>query len=172
MKTIVITFHGMEITNTKILISLYSLGGLLSLYFFTKSLLEMRGSNHWPSVEGKIVSSSLGIQQGEDQLYYQPMIIYSYNVGGRDFQAKRVVIGQIPVNTGKDWAQLRVDKYPAGKRINVFYNPKAPEKAVLEPGWNSQLLVLWFGIALVGGFLIFCLAFLITWVQNFSERIL
>ena len=37
------------------------------------------------------------------------------------------------VGTGRNLAQKRVDKYPAGQAVNVYYDPEQPEKSTLEP---------------------------------------
>jgi len=146
-----------------VFIILISLGGLIALYFFIRSIQTARNSNNWPSVVGEIISSRLGMQQAEDGPYYTPIITYSYNVGGRDYQAKRVVIGQWSHAGNKTWTEQKVEKYPPGRSVTIYYNPNSPARAVLEPGINSQILNLWFGITVVGVFLVFVISLLLSW---------
>ena len=117
-----------------VFIILISLSGLITLYFFIRSIQTARNSNNWPSVEGEIISSSLGMQQATGKPYYEPVITYSYNVERRDYQAKRIVIGQWSHVGNKKWSEKKVEKYPPGKSVTIYFNPISPEIAVLEPG--------------------------------------
>ena len=127
--------------NYLLVVSLLSV--ITAFFFFMKSILEIRASMKWPNVEGKVVVSNLRWIPGESA---KPEIVYSYNVAGRDYQAKKIVIGQLWGNTGKAWANHKVIRYPKGSIVTVYYHPKAPKKALLEPGLNSQFLTLWFRV--------------------------
>ncbi|MFX0013325.1 MAG: DUF3592 domain-containing protein [Promethearchaeota archaeon] len=154
------------IPNNSFYIGLYAiifgLGGLLASFFFIRSLLEVKASTKWPSTEGKIISSFLDVRQGEEGFYYQPVINYSYNVEGREYGATRVIIGQLPMNTGKKWAHTVLDNYPMGKSVRVHYDPRSPTKAVLEPGMNSQYKILWFLTIVIGGLFLCIISFILT----------
>ena len=133
-----------------VFIILISLGGLIALYFYRRSSQTARSSNNWPSVVGEIVSSFIGEQQTRDHVFHEPIITYSYNVGGRDYQAKRVVIGQWAHAGNLAWTEQKVQKYRPGKSVTVYYNPNSPEMAVLEPGMNPQIRSKWIGVSVCG----------------------
>ncbi|MFX1511456.1 MAG: DUF3592 domain-containing protein [Promethearchaeota archaeon] len=135
-----------------ILKTVLGFGVFIAFYFFRKSLREIKASTKWPSVEGEIVASKLGVRFDDEGVWiYKPNIIYSYLVGGREYHGERIIIMQA-FYPSKSWAQKQVDKYPLGLRVNVYYNPDAPKKAVLEPGMNFHFQILWFVILpLFGG---------------------
>ena len=82
----------------------------------------------WPSVEG-FIEQSLPSSSIDDLL---PHISYSYAVAGRHYQhTMEFPSGTNPTAT---LASSYIDKYPAGAKIQIHYNPEHPEQATLEPG--------------------------------------
>jgi hypothetical protein len=138
-----------------VFIILISVGSFLALRTYRRASQEANRSNNWPTVVGEIVSSTIGItNDGEGGVYYQPVITYSYNVGGRDYQANRVFVGhELAYDFGKKWTEETVSKYRVDTNIAVYYDPHSPEKAVLVPGITPQIKRIRFGMTIVCCFL-------------------
>ena len=128
------------------------------LFLSCRYYLEARASLTWPSVIGTIVSSFVNSHHDSDNgVMYRAKVTYSYIVDDKTYQATRVKIGIQKGFSGGvgaySGAQRVVNKYPSGKEINVYYNPKIPENAVLEPGlsktWWAALIL---SVVILGGF--------------------
>lgn len=110
-------------------ISLIILGVLFS------NIPAMIASQNWPSTEGQIVSRTLLGQKFEeyDGDYYTSIegyITYEYSVDGISYSSSAVN------STGESYFPYQTAlKYPEGEAVLVYYNPRDPAKAVLEPGW-------------------------------------
>lgn len=119
-----------------------------------KNRLAVRG---WPSAEGIVLKSEVK----ESGRYYSPGITYTFKVGGKKFESSRFSLAEWesgnPVPSKK-----AVKRFPAKKKITVFYNPTNPEESVIDPGFSftSGLILLFSGGA---GFLFFAwLAYIAT----------
>src|SRR5690242_5355235 len=69
-------------------------------------------------------------------------VTYDYRVGDRNYIGTRVGIREDPGNVGVAETQAR---YPAGKKVDVFYDPEHPDRSVLErdfPEEASRFMVL------------------------------
>lgn len=58
-----------------------------------------------------------------------PLVIYSYSVDGEVFRCQRVR----SADEGGDSAAATVARYPAGASVVVYYDPRNPSDALLEP---------------------------------------
>lgn len=89
----------------------------------------------WPSIPGTVNRTDVVEHEDSDSdgftsVTYEPVVEYNYAVMGQPFTSKRIAFGTNRYNYKK--AQEIVSKYPAGARVNVFYNPEKPKDAVLE----------------------------------------
>jgi hypothetical protein len=138
--------------------------GILALSSGAQRLWRGSASEHWPSVEGKVLFSRVNTSETRDSnqqrdITFSPQFVYTYEVEGVKHFNNRRRFGQIE-GSGEDWAEDIAAHYQAGKGIRVFYYPADPDVAVLEPGNNSDGL--WLpGVGLVA--LLFGLATLI-WI--------
>ncbi len=92
-------------------------------------------SRHWPQVRGKIVASHMkseikSVAQGS-QISYVPVIRYEYHVEGRPYASSRLNFSVVQ-GISEDWARGIADRYPVGKEVVVYYDPKKPSESVLE----------------------------------------
>jgi len=181
IKTLIHNFRWIVLDNAYSIVTfaffiiLNSLVPLLARRFYRKTTQTARNSNNWPSVEGEIVSSSIGTRKGgEGGIYYEPLITYSYNVEGRDYQGNRVFIGHdLAYDFGKKWTEEKVSNYPIGTNMAVYYDPDSPELAVLEPGMNPQIRRLRTGLIAVSCFgMLFMLSISFVLAVIFSSIIL
>lgn len=139
--------------------------GILTLAMFAAGIFlmawgvyEIKGSNesrNWPSTQGTISSSYISEQTRRDSnrrtsITYFPRVLYQYKVDGRHYTSHRIEFGGESGGM-KRMAKKVVDKYPAGKKVTVHYNPQDPQYAILEAGFTwSSLIVFLAGIAFLG----------------------
>lgn len=121
-----------------------------------------RQSLSWPSTEGEIAHSAVLFQtesspsQGRNSTF-KADIAYRYKVNGRSYSSAKIAV--LDLSSTMRSAQSLVDRYPDKSKIDVFYNPRDPSDAVLEPGSSSGVTVLY----LIGGvFVAAGLLFLVT----------
>jgi hypothetical protein len=92
-------------------------------------------------------------------------IIYAFVVDGVTHYANARRIGQI-AGAGKGWAAEIAERYPVGAAVEVRFKPEDPDRAVLEPGFSSEIL--WLpGAGLA--FLLFGLAALIWGIPALTK---
>jgi hypothetical protein len=138
--------------------------GILALSGGAQRLWRGAASQHWPSVEGKVLFSRVNTSETRDSdqrrdTTFSPQFVYTYEVGGAKHFNNRRRFGHIE-GSGEDWAEDIAARYEIGKAVRVYYFPADPDVAVLEPGNNSEGL--WLpGVGLVA--LLFGLATLI-WI--------
>lgn len=127
-------------TQIAALICLLILAGLL--YDMWRLRRMMEASKTWLKVEGDIVSSEAKIppsHTSDDQTDVDPVILYRYQVGGQVHQSDCVRFGGQP-SLARGLAETLVAKYPPGARVDVFYDPRDPKSAVLEPRRQDSLV--------------------------------
>ncbi|MBL9147324.1 MAG: DUF3592 domain-containing protein [Phycisphaerae bacterium] len=95
-------------------------------------------SRRWPSTDGTIVASE--VVESVDSESCE--IRYRYCVEGREYSGCRVHFG-LPLGYRFDSGPSDVvASYRPGARTRVFYDPKCPARAVLEPGPRAFTFVL------------------------------
>ena len=100
----------------------------------------------WPTTTGTILMSTLESRRTNSGRHTQyPVVLYSYQAGGRSYQGNRIAPGPEVGGTG---APKRLIEYPVGSQVTVSYNPNDPSDAVLETKVPS-LFWLWFALILV-----------------------
>ena len=108
---------------------------LLVLGFLFSSIPTMIASQNWPSTSGKITSQKLLAQKfkeydGDYYINRYGYIRYEYWVNGELHSSSAV--NSIP---SIYYSHETVLEYPEGKDVLVYYNPRNPARALLEPGW-------------------------------------
>jgi len=117
-------------------ICIFPLIGFTLLYMGARNVWQAKASNQWPSTDGLIVEASIK-RQGNS---YMPKIVTSYNVNGQPFHTETTHFGQTAGSSDSTEADLLLLRYPQGAKVRVFYNPQDPSQAVLEPGFDAELL--------------------------------
>jgi len=121
----------------------------LGLVLVPIGLLRIRKAfamDDWAVASGKILSSHLRRCWGAPEAggtQYKPRIEYEYEVEGAMYCSKRWTYGR-KTRFSKRAAQDVANRYPAGKCVGVFYDPRKPKDAVLERGgvaFNSLLVL-------------------------------
>lgn len=103
-------------------------------------------SKNWHKVNATIVSSAIKDQAfhsasrtitgWEDDKAYAPSISYKYRCQGKSYTSSRIGASKT-ISTNKDSSQKVLDKYPVGKEVVAYVNPKKPRDACLEPIGNE-----------------------------------
>lgn len=104
---------------------------LFLIWFFRHSVRRAAESSHWPNVEGSVIGASLGVTR---QHRFRPLVEYAYRVGEKDYRCSRIQWGGLVDLPSRSAAAKVVSHYRAGKQIKVYYNPRQPAVAVLQPG--------------------------------------
>ncbi len=105
----------------------------------------------WTQVEGRVQSSEVKSSRDSDGTTYRSKITYTYEWGNEKKSGDQVRTSGSIGTSGGGLARDEVARYPAGKPVKVFVNPKQPKTAVLEPGlgWSHLFLPL-FGMIFAG----------------------
>jgi hypothetical protein len=130
--------------------------GLAILALVVSSLREAAAMKRWPIAIGRVLSSS--VQQYKDDagtghfggsrariVLFRPLVAYEYSVNGQRFEGHRIVQSPGINRPVPHFAQKVVDRYGAGRQIEVRYNPARPAESVLEArvplGWIFAFVI-------------------------------
>lgn len=103
------------------------------IYF--SDLPRMFASSGWPTTEGKIITNRImgqKIEQYDGTFYtnFEVFIRYQYTVDGTTYSSN--ALNSIDASS---YPASFAGRYPSGKEVTVYYNPRDPSDAVLEPGF-------------------------------------
>lgn len=119
--------------------SFFSMGIFLlvgiGLTFWGWNILQnARASASWPTAEGRVTKSEVTYSTDSDNGdSYSPKITYSYKVNNTNFINSTIKFGENSYSS-RNKANGIAAGYPVGKNVTVYYDPKKPERSVLEPG--------------------------------------
>ncbi|MCV9935949.1 DUF3592 domain-containing protein [Boseaceae bacterium BT-24-1] len=126
-----------------------ALFGLAALLFFAAHRRYLSRANAWPVTQGEIVSSvverRVSTENGRTRTTYLPVVEFAYTVGGNRLHSRQVKLG-LEVSGSESFAQKIVDRYQAGTKVDVHYDPQDPSNAALENPTETNWLLL--GVAL------------------------
>jgi hypothetical protein len=136
--------------------------GIIAVAAFYK-WLQVRAAAHWPQTSGKVVVSTSQVRKVEtfdddrdggktEEARNFAHIVYEYTVSGQKLRNDRVSIGE---DLGNFEVAETIARYPVGKVVTVYYNPRKPREAVLEREIPKGLFgcVIWMVVIGVGGIL-------------------
>ena len=135
--------------------------GLFALFtaLFARALQKQAAmAKGWPKTQGRILQSGTeqfqsrtgtgsdsGSRAGTRTMYRQ-RITYSYAVKGVGYTSDRVDFGARTKGTVESLESDVVKRYAPGSAVTVYYDPKNPSQAVLDPGVRMWWL-LWICVA-------------------------
>jgi len=94
-------------------------------------MIRQAQAQHWPVAMGHVTSAKVETESdSESGTSYKAKIEYTYAVDGVPFTASRVRFGFNSSSSRS--ASAIVQKYRAGSRVDVHYNPRDPSMAVLQ----------------------------------------
>jgi hypothetical protein len=109
--------------------------GLFALGWFQRK--KVKASAAWPSTTGTVLDVTVRreFQQGSgddpDSYAFYPDVRYVYAVQGRTYNGNGIRFDLRGFASEKS-AWQAVVAYPPGQAVQVFYDPRKPEQAVLE----------------------------------------
>lgn len=113
----------------------FGLWGLHSLWQGQHAVVAASRSARWPFVYGSVRSAQVAKQWSVGEPGERPSVVYEYTVDGKHFVGERIAFGLVDnLYSSPDFAQKYIGRYPAGSRVQVFYDPASAASAVLEPG--------------------------------------
>jgi hypothetical protein len=97
---------------------------------------------NWVETQGRILSGHITSSEGYDQstnsyqTYYEPEVVYQYEVNGVQYTGSRVAELAGRYGSKGDVEKFLAD-HPAGSTVKVYYDPADARNAVLEKGLGS-----------------------------------
>ncbi len=99
-------------------------------------------SLRWSQTQGVVVQTGLDKWFGRGGYSFVRLVIYRYNVNGREFQNNRIGFPNQRVSGDESIVMSQLNsRYPVGGPCTVYYNPKDPSQSCLEPGVNLFFMV-------------------------------
>ena len=99
------------------------------------------GTRGWPAAVGRITYSGVGRElttdgEGGSHELFEAEVRYTYEVDGATLQGETIHANREPF-TSRARAERLARRYPEGAQVRVFYDPRDPSRAVLEPGTGA-----------------------------------
>jgi len=104
-------------------------------------------TRRWPTVRGELVADqvrSSSSQRGGTS--YHPKVRYQYEVGGTTYVSTSIGLNSGPSFNSRSEAQAWLENLKSQADLKVYYDPKRPDRTVLEPSGALGGL----GITLIG----------------------
>ncbi|MEJ6404198.1 DUF3592 domain-containing protein [Yoonia sp. 2307UL14-13] len=125
---------------------------------------KARASKTWPVTTGQITYAATESGGSGTNYKQTPVVKYRYDVEGQDYRAERIAFGPTPseggskpvFTTDRRDRIMRFAQRNAGEAVDVYYNPRSPDEAVLLPGGGLFLLIYLFAVALCAGMSFIC----------------
>jgi len=95
---------------------------------------ELRQAASWSQAPGRIVRSEMVAERQRsggdaEKIVNAPAIEYEFEAGGRTIRGSRISIGD---DSGGEYSEATLARYPKGATVTVFYDPDDPRNCVLE----------------------------------------
>jgi len=98
-------------------------------------------SKNWPSANGIVTQSRVNLYRTSQGNEYRADIEYQFKVKDQTHTSDRINLGYKSSNKLDGIAHELVDTYFVGRHVQVFYDPRDPDSAMLETGihWTTYL---------------------------------
>jgi hypothetical protein len=134
------------------LLSILSLGigiyvlflGLRALWGMPAALSQTFGvrlaARRWPAAPGIIIGAEVRVtpESGEEP-FYDAVVRYAYTVQGQEYEGAQDDLTY--VSNAQDAAQAIVARYQVGASVLVYYDPQAPQRALIDRSIRPHHLV-------------------------------
>jgi hypothetical protein len=100
--------------------------------FVGSAFYESWAARDWPAAAGTITASDVEVHHGSRSSTTKARLQYEYAVGGQKYVGHHYSFIEISSN-GPEADQVH-ERYPAGSRATVYYDPADPAQSVLERG--------------------------------------
>ena len=129
--------------NKRVLVGVFVIlfGIIISIFGF-KTLNELNNAKNWNKTLGVITysgteQSSVSLGKGGYKSIYYANISFNYSVNGVNYSSDRATL----TKTSGNYREL-LDKYPANKTVDVYYDSNDPGNSILEINFNWNDFVL------------------------------
>jgi hypothetical protein len=137
------------------------------------SAIRQHRARQFPTTVGRVTLSSVEKEwvQPKDKTkppraYYRPEVQYQYELDGKVYRGSRSRYDdRKQSDSDPELAARRAAAHPKGSEVTVFYNPRDPEDALLEPGLAPRDLFFFPGFAFVA-FGLLALRFVGSWWRD------
>ncbi len=124
--------------------TIFFIAGSVMLFFMTiRPLYRVSTSGDWVETPCTILSSKVGVHDGDDGSTYSIDIEYEYNVDGLTHQSDRYSFMSGFSSSGRESKREAVRQYPKGSQRVCFVDPDDPTSAVLNRSLTSSM---WWGL--------------------------
>ncbi|HRH76946.1 MAG TPA: DUF3592 domain-containing protein [Cellvibrionaceae bacterium] len=98
-------------------------------------------SSRWPKTKGSVISVTVNKKKtkssGSAVVYCHPLIIYEYEVGGRQFKSARLDSRLVGYDKESDAIAI-ANLFAERREVDVFYHPLFPSIACLRAGLHGK----------------------------------
>ena len=106
----------------------FIIGGAVWLVLFGIPIWFGISSRCWPTIEGEILESS--VVPDEDS--FRPKVKYRYSIGDVEYMSETLTYRGYEAS--REVSEIMASPYQPGNKVMVYYNPRHPNWAILEPG--------------------------------------
>jgi uncharacterized protein DUF3592 len=107
--------------------------GVVLIAIGVSSYRRTKITQSWPSTEGTVSATNIRRYNDEGTIRFAPEVDYEYQVAGQTHKSSQIRPEVFISFLDEDEAKRFVQKYAAGNKLQVFYDPARPTKAVIEP---------------------------------------
>lgn len=125
----------------------YAFAGAVALFAIYQFVTALR-TYRWPTTSGTVRGTGVDTSSGsEGSTKYSPEIRYEYEVDDTSYVSSRIAVDDWPSFGSRSRARSWLEEYPDGDEVTVHYDPRRPDRSVLEP---RGVLQAFFLLVLVG----------------------
>jgi hypothetical protein len=118
--------------------------GLRALWGMPAALSQAIGvrlaARRWPAAPGTIIGAEVRVAPGSDEEpFYEAVVRYAYTVQGQEYEGAQDDLTY--VSNAQDAAQAIMARYQVGASVPVYYDPQAPQRALIDRSIRPHHLV-------------------------------
>ena len=107
--------------------------GVVLIAIGVSSYRKTKTTQSWPSTEGTVLATNIRRYNDEGTIRFAPEVDYEYQVDGQTYKSSQIRPEVFISFLDDDEAKRFLEKYAVGSKVQVFYDPATPTKAVIEP---------------------------------------
>ncbi len=108
---------------------------LIGLLFAVPPFIQqMKVLRTWPAADAQVVRSEVvSLRTDSGQRLYDTLLVLSYQVNGRAYLSS---VNSLHQSTSYERKKKQAERFPAGSRAEVRYNPSDPVDIRIQAGYN------------------------------------
>jgi len=162
--------------------------GIIPFFIYFNVSRVSGGEENWPATEAEVIAAEVKTSVHTERYYagekgarqthktrhydkkkekyttrtitsFSPEIAYKFSIDGKEYTGRKFRTLGFSSESESEIKEL-ISRYPAGRRITVYYNPARNDEAVIEkaPAPSKMLLVFGGGAVLLGLLIVFGLS--------------